>query len=114
MESFSSARSIRHANLAKRLMMRCLREQDADPFGADDSLRCESWLHPHGAFNIHGRRGPAPPRKRSDRGTVLTLLLLPVFYEWILEQERPTNLEQDGDGVGELPATAQEANFGAS
>jgi cobalt-zinc-cadmium resistance protein CzcA len=37
--------------------------------------------------------------------TLLTLLLLPVLYEWIFEKERPTEVEQDGVGVGEHPAT---------
>jgi cobalt-zinc-cadmium resistance protein CzcA len=38
--------------------------------------------------------------------TLLTLLLLPVLYEWIFEKESPAKAEQDGDGVGEHPATA--------
>jgi cobalt-zinc-cadmium resistance protein CzcA len=38
--------------------------------------------------------------------TLLTLLLLPVLYEWIFENERPTKVEQDGDGLGEHRATA--------
>jgi cobalt-zinc-cadmium resistance protein CzcA len=37
--------------------------------------------------------------------TLLTLLLLPVLYEWIFEKESPTKVQQDGDGVGEHPAT---------
>jgi cobalt-zinc-cadmium resistance protein CzcA len=38
--------------------------------------------------------------------TLLTLLLLPVLYEWIFGKESPTGATQDGVGVGEHRATA--------
>lgn len=38
--------------------------------------------------------------------TLLTLLLLPVLYEWIFEKERPMEVKQDSTGAGEHPATA--------
>jgi cobalt-zinc-cadmium resistance protein CzcA len=38
--------------------------------------------------------------------TLLTLLLLPVVYEWIFEKESPTKAEQDGAGFGNHAATA--------
>ena len=44
--------------------------------------------------------------------TLLTLLLLPVLYEWIFEKERPTEVEQDGAGVEEHWAKASEVSYG--
>jgi cobalt-zinc-cadmium resistance protein CzcA len=38
--------------------------------------------------------------------TLLTLLLLPVLYEWIFERERPAKVEQDSDKVGGAPCNA--------
>jgi cobalt-zinc-cadmium resistance protein CzcA len=38
--------------------------------------------------------------------TLLTLLLLPVLYEWIFERERPGEVMRDDAGVGSRPATA--------
>jgi cobalt-zinc-cadmium resistance protein CzcA len=38
--------------------------------------------------------------------TLLTLLLLPVLYEWIFEREQPGEVMRDDAGVGSRPATA--------
>jgi cobalt-zinc-cadmium resistance protein CzcA len=38
--------------------------------------------------------------------TLLTLLLLPVLYEWIFEKEHPTEVKQDGPGLEGHPARA--------
>jgi cobalt-zinc-cadmium resistance protein CzcA len=62
------------------------------------SLRCELRLHPHGSLNIHGCRSPKAYASGVIGGlvtsTLLTLLLLPVLYEWIFERERTTEVKR--------------------